>query len=81
TGKTTRENQGPNLSDIRVCPHIGIRGGPTQTSAAADWNKGQFAGHATISGQNSNYEPVTLTDRNVSASWASGVVGGACYCR
>ncbi|NLH72692.1 MAG: hypothetical protein GX456_06535 [Verrucomicrobia bacterium] len=44
----------------RVCPHIGIRGVPLQTSAAADWNKGQFAGHAAIRGQNPNIEPVTL---------------------
>ncbi|NLH74399.1 MAG: hypothetical protein GX456_15210 [Verrucomicrobia bacterium] len=27
---------------------VPIRGVPRQTSEAADWNKGQFAGHATI---------------------------------
>ncbi|NLH72114.1 MAG: hypothetical protein GX456_03555 [Verrucomicrobia bacterium] len=45
----------------RVCPHIGIRGGPAQTSAAADWNKGQSAGHPAIRRQNQNCEPVTLS--------------------
>ncbi|NLH72007.1 MAG: hypothetical protein GX456_03020 [Verrucomicrobia bacterium] len=43
-----------------VCPHISIRGLPPQTSAAADWNNGQFTGHAAIRGQNPNIEPVTL---------------------
>ncbi|NLH73794.1 MAG: hypothetical protein GX456_12135 [Verrucomicrobia bacterium] len=46
-----------------VCPHICIRGVPPQTSAAADWNKGQFAGHAVIRGQYPNNEP-SLTYRN-----------------
>ncbi|NLH72685.1 MAG: hypothetical protein GX456_06500 [Verrucomicrobia bacterium] len=45
----------------RVCPHIGIRGVPLQTSATADWNKGQFESHAAIRGQNPNNEPVTLS--------------------
>ncbi|MDH7502293.1 MAG: protein kinase [Verrucomicrobiota bacterium] len=53
------------MREQRVCPHVGIRGVPPQTSATADWNKGQFAGHATISGQNSNYEPVTLYDQGI----------------
>ncbi|MDH7502141.1 MAG: hypothetical protein QHJ82_05415, partial [Verrucomicrobiota bacterium] len=30
------------------------------TSATADRNKGRFARHLTIRGQNPNYEPVTL---------------------
>ncbi|NLH72752.1 MAG: hypothetical protein GX456_06840, partial [Verrucomicrobia bacterium] len=34
---------------------------PPQTSAAADWNKGQLAGHAAIRAQNPNNEPVTLS--------------------
>ncbi|NLH73020.1 MAG: hypothetical protein GX456_08215 [Verrucomicrobia bacterium] len=44
----------------RVCPHIGIRGVPPQTWAAADWNKRQFADHTAIRGQDPNNEPVTL---------------------
>ncbi|HOK76902.1 MAG TPA: hypothetical protein PLW35_04175, partial [Verrucomicrobiota bacterium] len=40
----------------RIC----MRGVPKQTSAAADWNKRRFAGHATIRGRNPNNEPVTL---------------------
>ncbi|NLH71930.1 MAG: hypothetical protein GX456_02620 [Verrucomicrobia bacterium] len=46
----------------RVCPHIGIRMVPPHTSATADSNKGQFAGHAALRGQDPNYEPVTLSD-------------------
>ncbi|NLH73195.1 MAG: hypothetical protein GX456_09100 [Verrucomicrobia bacterium] len=38
------------------------RGVPPQSSAAADRNKGQFAGHAAIKAQNPNNEPVTLPD-------------------
>jgi len=43
-----------------ACPHIGSRRLPPQTSAAADWNKGQSTGHAATRGQNPNNEPVTL---------------------
>ncbi|MDH7503333.1 MAG: hypothetical protein QHJ82_11580, partial [Verrucomicrobiota bacterium] len=28
----------------RACPHIGIRGVASQTSAIADWNKGAIGG-------------------------------------
>ncbi len=38
----------------RVCPHIGIRGLPPQTSATADRNKGQFVGRIAIRNQNLN---------------------------
>ncbi|HOK77656.1 MAG TPA: hypothetical protein PLW35_08040 [Verrucomicrobiota bacterium] len=47
-----------------LCPNnvpVPIRGVPPQTSAAADWSKGQFAGHAELRGQNPNCEPVTLS--------------------
>ncbi|NLH75166.1 MAG: hypothetical protein GX456_19135 [Verrucomicrobia bacterium] len=44
----------------RACPHVGIYGVPPQTSETADRNKRQFAGHATIRGQNPNNVPVTL---------------------
>ncbi|NLH74800.1 MAG: hypothetical protein GX456_17260 [Verrucomicrobia bacterium] len=44
-----------------VCTHVGIREVPPQTSATADRNKGQFAGHAAIRGPHPNSEPVTLS--------------------
>ncbi|NLH72111.1 MAG: hypothetical protein GX456_03540 [Verrucomicrobia bacterium] len=58
----------------RVCPHICIRGGPAQTSAAADRNKGQFADHAATKGQDPNNEPVTLSQ--VYATAARETIGG-----
>ncbi|NLH74058.1 MAG: hypothetical protein GX456_13460 [Verrucomicrobia bacterium] len=42
-----------------LSPYRHATGSP-QTSATADWNKGQFAGHAAIRGQNPNIKPVTL---------------------
>jgi len=60
----------------RVCPHICIRGVPTQTPATEDWNKGQFARHAAIRGQNPNIEPGTLFVRVGRAHLAEGT---ACH--
>ncbi len=47
-------------TQLRVCPHVGIRRVQPQTSATGDWDKGQFAGHAASRAQNPNNEPVTL---------------------
>ena len=50
-------------------------GSPPHTSAAADWNKGQFAGHIAIRAQNPNNEPVTLS--NSPPKLHSGEISGS----